>query len=199
MQSTHLSCAVAALSAADRHALLQHGTLKTLHELFANHPRPPLPPWAAISLVFVLTCLVATVLSDTNSLVPQSRREYFSTSHAGIEDRRCPLPSGWKSWPMPPFEPLSPSLGTEMEWGRDTDGRELTGCDPVVDASLRAPQLSGHVFHLHPRRPWLTAPLLGGWWSLHRKPAQTVILATPSVAWQDSRHLVPTQGSLWCR
>lgn len=96
MQSTRLSSPVVALSAPERRALLQEGTLQSLSEVFATIPDPRSRHGRRYPLAFLLTCLVAALLCDHDSLeaVAQWCREHRSLLRRLFPGQRWLTPSG---------------------------------------------------------------------------------------------------------
>lgn len=96
MQSTHVSSAVAALSSVERRALLQDGKLHTLREVFTTIPDPRSRHGRRYPLSFLLTCLVAALLCNSNSLdaAAQWAREHRSLLRRLFPGQRFLSPSG---------------------------------------------------------------------------------------------------------
>lgn len=96
MQSTHLPSPVDALSPTERAALLEEGKLQTLREVFATFPDPRSRHGLRYPLAFLLTCVVAALLCNNNSLdaVAQWCREHRSLLHRLFPEQRWLTPTG---------------------------------------------------------------------------------------------------------
>lgn len=96
MQSTHLSSAVVTLSPEERRTLVQDGTLRTLSDVFATIPDPRSRHGLRYPLPFLLTCLVAALLCNNDSLdaVAQWCREHRSLLRRLFPGQRFVSPSG---------------------------------------------------------------------------------------------------------
>lgn len=96
MQSTHLSSSVVALSSQKRATLVQDGKLQSLSAVFAAIPDPRSRHGRRYPLAFLLTCLVAALLCNSNSLdaVAQWCREHRSLLHRLFPDQHWLTPSG---------------------------------------------------------------------------------------------------------
>jgi predicted transposase YbfD/YdcC len=96
MQSTHLSSFVVALTSQERSALVQEGKLQSLNAVFATIPDPRSCHGRRYPLAFLLTCLVAALLCNSNSLdaVAQWCREHRSLLRRLFPEQRFLTPSG---------------------------------------------------------------------------------------------------------
>src|SRR5919109_3198063 len=96
MESTRLPAAVDTLSLTERQTLLEEGRLQTLCEVFAALPDPRSRHGRRYPLAFLLTCVVAALLCNTNSLdaVAQWCREQRALLRRLFPDQRRLTPSG---------------------------------------------------------------------------------------------------------
>lgn len=130
MQSTHLSSALTAVSAEARRALLEAGTLQTLSEVFTAIPDPRSRHGLRYPLPFVLTCVVAALLCNNNSLdaVAQWCREHRPLLRRLFPNQRHLTPCGSL------LRRLLPRLDPEqVEWQlAGWIGQDLTPQEPLA-------------------------------------------------------------------
>jgi predicted transposase YbfD/YdcC len=96
MQSIRLPIVLDALSAAERTALLEKASLQGLSDIFAAVPDPRSRHGQRYTLPFLLTCLVAALLCNCNSMdaVGQWCREHRSLVRRALGPRRFLTPTG---------------------------------------------------------------------------------------------------------
>lgn len=96
MESTHLSATLDALSSPSRQALVQDGTLRSLRDVFALLPDPRSRHGRRYPLAFLLTCVVAALLCNSNSTdaIAQWCREHRRLLHGLFPSQRWLSPSG---------------------------------------------------------------------------------------------------------